>query len=88
MRLCENMLRSSFGRNFVVSASPLHNLRSIMGGWTGYSSSASLYPASTSSNCGLWNLERDCTSAAAMQDAFGFTAAQVLSMSKALGIEK
>ncbi|KAK0235232.1 hypothetical protein EDD85DRAFT_938473 [Armillaria nabsnona] len=39
-------------------------------------------------NCGLWNLERDCTSAAAMQEAFGFTAPQVLSMSEALGIEK
>ncbi len=39
-------------------------------------------------NCGLWNIERDCTSVAAMQEAFGFTAAQVMSMSEALGIEK
>ncbi|SJL09269.1 uncharacterized protein ARMOST_12646 [Armillaria ostoyae] len=39
-------------------------------------------------NCGLWNLEKDCTSVAAMQEAFGFTAAQVMSMSEALGIEK
>ncbi len=60
----------------------------MIGGWTEYSSSASLYPTSTSSNCGPWNLERDCTGAAAMQDAFGFTAAQVLSISEALGIEK
>ncbi|PBK88949.1 hypothetical protein ARMGADRAFT_1167742 [Armillaria gallica] len=39
-------------------------------------------------NCGLWNLERDCTGAAAVQEAFGFTAAQIISMSEALGIEK
>ncbi|KAK0444194.1 uncharacterized protein EV420DRAFT_1574706 [Desarmillaria tabescens] len=39
-------------------------------------------------NYGLGNLGKDYTTAAAMQETFGFTAAQVLTMSEALGIEK
>ncbi|PBK71429.1 hypothetical protein ARMSODRAFT_74913 [Armillaria solidipes] len=39
-------------------------------------------------NYGLGRQGQDCTTAAAVQEAFGFTAAQVITMSEALGIEK
>ncbi|PBK88947.1 hypothetical protein ARMGADRAFT_1015645 [Armillaria gallica] len=39
-------------------------------------------------NYGLGRLGQECTTAAAMQEAFGFTVSQVMSMSEALGIEK